>query len=527
MFNEDTDRSDGSSRSEFAKDVMSKTPPNPDKIREEIGEFLKDRYGDEVAVADYDLGAPHEGTETKPKTEGVEGIDFKLRPTELEAYLRQYVVHQDDAIEVLATKICTHFHRRKWENEHPNNEPSVGRIKSNILMIGPTGVGKTYIVKLIAEKLGVPFVKGDATKFSETGYVGGDVDDLVRDLVREAGGDIQLAEYGIIYVDEIDKIAAAGNMVGPDVSRTGVQRALLKLMEDTDVDLRTPHDLASQMEAVMETQRRGKAVRKKVSTKNMLFIMSGAFAGLPDMIRRRLSKGTMGFARAGDIPTADAELIKQANTTDLIQYGFESEFVGRLPVVAQLTDLNEEALYDVLRNPHSAVIQGKKRDFAAYGIDLEFTDEALREISRRAHKLGIGARGLTSVVEKALIKFEKLLPSSTIRKLTVTVDLIENPVRNAEELLITDAINTFQRGFLEKHGLVLEIPAASQKWIRENLDRDPVKIVYRLQQMFSNYEYGLKLANKQTLEVTPDVLANPEQFLDAMIKKAYAERGEV
>lgn len=505
---------------------MSKTPPNPDKIREEIGEFLKERYGDNVAVADYDLNVPHDGTEIKSKGQSLDGINFNLRPTELEAYLRQYVVHQDEAVEVLATKICTHFHRRRWEAENPSSEPSVGRIKSNILMIGPTGVGKTYIVKLIAEKIGVPFVKGDATKFSETGYVGGDVDDLVRDLVREAGGDISLAEFGIIYVDEIDKIAASGNSVGPDVSRSGVQRALLKLMEDTDVDLRTPHDLASQMEAVMETQRKGKSVRKKVSTKNMLFIMSGAFSGLPEIIRRRLAKGTMGFTHAADIPTADGELIKRSNTTDLIQYGFESEFVGRLPVVAQLTDLNETALYDVLRNPHSAVIQGKTRDFAAYGIEIEFTDEALREISRRAHKLGIGARGLTSVVERALIKFEKLLPSSTIRKLEVTLDLIENPERNVEDLLVTDAINTFQRSFLEKHGLVLEIPAVSQAWIRANLEREPIQLVYRLQQMFSNFEYGLKLANRQNLEVTPEVLANPEQFLDAMIKKAYAERGE-
>lgn len=515
-----------SSRISNQSDYMTKTPPNPDKIREEIGEFLKERYGENVAVADYDLNVPHEGTETKPRGSSLDGIDFSLRPTELEAYLKQYVVHQDEAVEILATKICTHFHRRKWEIEHPSDEPSVGRIKSNILMIGPTGVGKTYIVKLIAEKLGVPFVKGDATKFSETGYVGGDVDDLVRDLVREAGGDISLAEFGIIYVDEIDKIAAAGNMVGPDVSRTGVQRALLKLMEDTDVDMRTPHDLASQMEAVMETQRRGKAVRKKVSTKNMLFIMSGAFAGLPDIIRRRLAKGTMGFSRAKEIPTADAELIRRANTTDLMQYGFESEFVGRLPVVAQLTDLSEEALYDVLRNPHSAVIQGKKRDFAAYGIELDFNDEALREIARRAHALGIGARGLTSIVERALIKFEKLLPSSTIRKLMVTVDLIENPQRNAEDLLITDAVNTFQRSFLEKHGLILEIPPASQQWIRNHLDKDPVQLVFKLQQMFTNYEYGLKLAGRQNLEVTPEVLAAPEQYLDAMIKKAYVERGE-
>ncbi|MCB9358234.1 MAG: AAA family ATPase [Calditrichaeota bacterium] len=504
---------------------MSKTPPNADKIREEVGDFLRERYGETVSVADYDLNGPHEGTTTKPEG-GVDAINFTLRPTELEAYLRQYVVHQEEAIEVLATKICTHFHRRKWENENPSNEPNVGRIKSNILMIGPTGVGKTYIVKLIADKIGVPFVKGDATKFSETGYVGGDVDDLIRDLVREADGDIALAEYGIIYVDEIDKIAASGNTVGPDVSRTGVQRALLKLMEDTEVDLRTPHDLASQMEAVMETQRRGKAVRKKVSTRNMLFIMSGAFSGLSEIIRRRLSKGTMGFHREGEIPTANEELLKRVTTTDLMQYGFESEFVGRLPVVAQLTELDETALYDVLRNPHSAVIQGKTRDFAAYGIKLSFEDAALREIARRAHSLGIGARGLTSVVERALIKFEKLLPSSTLRSLHVTVELIENPEKVASDLLVTDAINTFQRSFLEKHGLVLELPAESHRWIRENIQEEPIQIVYRLQQMFSNYEYGLKLANRQSLEVSPEVLANPEQFLDAMIKRAYAERGE-
>ena len=218
-------------------------PPGREKLREEISEFLRNKYGNTVAVADVDLNIPHEGTETTSGTV-MDRIDFQLKPTELESYLRQFVLHQDEAVEILATKICTHFHRRKWEMDHPDHEPAVGRIKSNILMIGPTGVGKTYLVKLIADKIGVPFIKGDATKFSETGYVGGDVEDLVRSLVQEAGGDIQLAEYGIIYVDEIDKIASSGSTWGPDVSRTGVQRALLKLMEDTDVDLRTPHDLA-------------------------------------------------------------------------------------------------------------------------------------------------------------------------------------------------------------------------------------------------------------------------------------------
>ncbi len=243
-------------------------PPSPERIREEISEFLRSKYGNSVAVADVDLNIPHEGTATGPSS-ALEQIDFTLRPVELEAYLKKYVLHQDEAVEILATKICTHFHRRRWELDQPDEETSIGRVKPNILMIGPTGVGKTYLVKLIADKIGVPFVKGDATKFSETGYVGGDVEDLVRGLVREAKGDVKLAEYGIIYVDEIDKIASAGNWVGPDVSRTGVQRALLKLMEDTEVDLRTPHDLASQMEAVIETQRTGRAERKKISTKNI------------------------------------------------------------------------------------------------------------------------------------------------------------------------------------------------------------------------------------------------------------------
>jgi len=498
-------------------------PPSPEKIREEISEFLRSRYGEQVAVADVDLAMPHEGTETT-KHSSLDQIDFTLKPTELEAYLRQYVLHQEEAVEVLATKICTHFHRRRWELDHPDRETAAGRIKSNILMIGPTGVGKTYLVKLIADKLGVPFVKGDATKFSETGYVGGDVEDLVRGLVREAHGDMKLAEYGIIYVDEIDKIASSGNLVGPDVSRTGVQRALLKLMEDTEVELRTPHDLASQMEAVIETQRTGKADRKKVSTRNMLFIVSGAFSGLADIIRRRLTKGTMGFKRGEEIPVRDEDILRRANTTDLMEYGFESEFVGRLPVVAQLGELNEEALFDVLTNEHSAVTQGKMRDFAAYGIDLTFDDDALREIARRAYAAGIGARGLQTVMERSLIRFEKLLPTSTVKKLHVTHELVLEPDRVVNDIVAADAVSQFQRKFLEKSGLILEFPAESAAWVRENLGGDPASIVDRLSQMFENYEYGMKLAGTQNLRITPEVLSDPNLFLDRMIKKVYEEK---
>jgi ATP-dependent protease Clp ATPase subunit len=164
-------------------------------------------------------------------------------------------------------------------------------------MIGPTEVGDLP-GQLIARKIGVPFVKGDATKFSETGYVGGDVDDLVRDLVYEAKGNMGLAEYGIIYLDEVDKIAASPNLVGPDVSRSGVQRALLKPMEETEVELKVPHDPVSQMEALMEFQKTGKREKKKINTKHILFIMSGAFNDLDEIVKKRLNRQGIGFGRS-------------------------------------------------------------------------------------------------------------------------------------------------------------------------------------------------------------------------------------
>jgi ATP-dependent protease Clp ATPase subunit len=260
-------------------DVNDKIPDQKE-LEKELNEYLSKKYGDRIklgvstlvpkaALDDSDSG-PHE----KPK--GVSRIDFNLKPEELEAFLDDFVVQQGSAKEVLATKVCTHFNSIRYmeENNLTNRFDGVGQIKNNIIMIGPTGVGKTYIIKLIAKKLGAPFVKGDATKFSETGYVGGDVEDLVRDLVHEADGDIELAQYGIIYIDEIDKIASSGNLIGPDVSRSGVQRALLKPMEETDVDLKVPHDPVSLMEAIEQYRKSGKRERKKVNTRNILFIVT-------------------------------------------------------------------------------------------------------------------------------------------------------------------------------------------------------------------------------------------------------------
>jgi endopeptidase Clp ATP-binding regulatory subunit ClpX len=318
---------------------MDSSAMDPREIERELREFLGKRFGGAVQLAGaMPVGAPQpepdgEDEDAAPPPAAVPPPAFDLKPEQLEAYLDQYVVRQDAAKEVLATKVCTHYNRIKLFREHPGESrfAGVGHIKSNILMLGPTGVGKTYLVKLIAKRIGIPFVKGDATKFSETGYVGGDVEDLVRDLVREAGGDVKLAEHGIVYIDEIDKIASASNAYGPDVSRTGVQRALLKPMEETDVELRVAHDMVSQMEALQDWQRTGKREKKTVSTRNILFILSGAFTGLEEIVRRRLTRTEIGFrgaaAASAEVPTS--WYLHRATAEDLIAYGFE---IGRAHV---------------------------------------------------------------------------------------------------------------------------------------------------------------------------------------------------
>ncbi len=411
------------------------------EIQKDLSDYLAKKYGQRIQFAGFGAIQEPEGEkvgegEKEKKSEPL-SIQFDMKPQELKSYLDEYLVRQDEAKEVLATKVCTHFNRIKafkLQNKNKRHE-SVGEIKNNIIMIGPTGVGKTFLVKLIAKKIGAPFVKGDATKFSETGYVGGDVEDLVRDLVYEANGNIELAQYGIIYLDEVDKIAAAPNLIGPDVSRSGVQRALLKPMEETEVELKVPHDPVSQMEAIMEFQKTGKREKKKINTKYILFIMSGAFNGLEEIIKKRLNRQEIGFGAELKSKDEQAQYLKQVKTEDLIQYGFESEFIGRLPVVTVFEYLEVEDLYNILRSPKSPIIIGKKRDFKAYGIDLQFEDEALRRIAENAFQERTGARGLVSAVERVLLKFEHILPSTDIHHLVVTRAMVEDPAGDLHELL--------------------------------------------------------------------------------------------
>lgn len=409
---------------------------DPKKIEKELGEFLNKKFGGNVKII-MPASLPQQKTILGKSSLGKKPlIDFNIKPRELIAYLDQYVVRQTKAKSVLATKICTHFNRIRQSQTTGNGLSKItGNIKSNILMLGPTGIGKTYLIKLIAKKIGVPFVKADATKFSETGYVGGDVEDLIRDLVREANDDIKLAECGIVYIDEIDKIAASPSVIGAQVSRTGVQRALLKPMEETDVNLKVPHDPISMMQELESYQRTGKRATRVVNTSNILFIVSGAFSELSDIIRRRLSKQNIGFGSKLVKSQKENELLKLTKAEDLVTFGFESEFIGRLPVRCILETLTQKDLFSILKMPNNPVILSKRLDFNAYGIKIIFTDDALKILAERAYEENTGARGLVSVIEEALLDFEEKLPSHDLLKFTVTKQVLEDPKTQLEDFL--------------------------------------------------------------------------------------------
>ncbi len=440
---------------------------DPKKIEKELSEFLNKKFGGNVKIINPSVLPQQERFSGRPFPEKNEPlINFKIKPLELIAYLDQYVVRQKKAKSVLATKICTHFNRIRHSQTTGNELSKItGNIKSNILMLGPTGIGKTYLIKLIAKKIGVPFVKADATKFSETGYVGGDVEDLIRDLVREANDDIKLAECGIVYIDEIDKIAASPSVIGAQVSRTGVQRALLKPMEETDVNLKVPHDPVSMMQELESYQRTGKRTTRVVNTANILFIVSGAFSELSDIIRRRLSKQKIGFGSKLVKSQNENELLKLTKAEDLVSFGFESEFIGRLPVRCILETLSQKDLFSILKMPNNPVILSKRLDFNAYGIKIIFTDDALKLLAERAFEENTGARGLVSVVEEALLAFEEKLPSHDLLKFTVTKQVLEDPKTHLEDFLSKQ--NSLKWDALYEKAL-LDQKNDISKYIREN-----------------------------------------------------------
>jgi ATP-dependent Clp protease ATP-binding subunit ClpX len=361
-------------------------------------------------------------------------FSFQLKPAEIARHLNRFVIGQREAKKVLSVALCDHFQHVRLTLEG-NSAPFYQ--KQNVLLLGPTGVGKTHLIRSAAELIGVPFVKADATKFSETGYVGGDVDDLVRDLLRRAGGDVKKAEHGIIYLDEVDKLATRGEQAGRDVSGRGVQTNLLKLMEDGDVPVVSPNDMTGQLQSAMSAMRGGGALQPEtINTRHILFIVSGAFSGIAEIIRRRQISTAMA-ERGNHRHKTDSvdSLLAQLSTADLINFGLEPEFIGRLPVRVACHGLDTNDLFDVLRKSESSLIHQYERAFAAYGIKCEFQDDGLRRLAELAANEQTGARGLMTICERVFRDLKFQLPGSRVKRFAVTAKLVDAPGVELRRLL--------------------------------------------------------------------------------------------
>jgi endopeptidase Clp ATP-binding regulatory subunit ClpX len=408
--------------------------------------------------------------------------------------------------------------------------------KQNIILMGPTGVGKTYLIRCIADLIGVPFVKADATKFSETGYVGGDVEDLVRDLVRLANGEVARAQYGIIYIDEIDKIAAASNHTGRDVSGRGVQTNLLKLMEETDVPARAAHDIAGQIQAMMElTQGRGKKQPSVINTKHILFVVSGAFGGLEKIVRKRLRDAAIGFAAPSHAAAFDEESMEHVQTRDFIEFGFEPEFIGRLPVRVVCQQLHVDDLFQILKTSEGSIMRQYEQSFAAYGIEVLFRDDGLRRIAELAADEKTGARGLMTICERVFrdLKFE--LPSTPVKRFVVTRQLVDDPAaelkkllaehENEERVVMRQLVHDFAERFRESHGLAIRFTdEAADLLVSLALERS-VPVRQLCADKFKDYQFGLKLiaqnTGQQEFTLERNAVEDPDKALSDWVVTSY------
>ena len=510
-------------------------PTSPDEFQKQMQDFLQKQF--KTFGTPGFAGAEPPGTVTQAEPEPArDDFDFSYKPRDVKTHLDRYVIKQEEAKKVLSVALCDHYNavRQAFDGEEQGHYT-----KQNVMLIGPTGVGKTYLIRSIAELIGVPFVKADATKFSETGYVGGDVEDLVRDLVRQADGDVDRARYGIIYIDEIDKIASSSEQQGGrDVSGQGVQTTLLKLMEETEVPARSQHDMAGQIQAMMQGMRGGKKEGDTINTRHILFVVSGAFAHLDKIVGRRLKESSIGFAAGTQEEVEGERVLEHARTPDFIKFGFEPEFIGRLPVRVVCHPLSVDDLEQILKSSEGSIIRQYKQSFAAYGIDTRFEDDGLRRIAELAIDEETGARGLMTVCEKVLrdLKFE--LPSSRVKEFAVDAALVDEPGTALETLLanapeqedneVDNTLKQFAEAFSGQHGLSIKFTDKARKQLTRLAKASSLSVYEFCKEHFRDLHFGLKLISKNTgkteFELDESFAENPDSALSEQVVASYKNK---
>ena len=344
------------------------------------------------------------------------GLDELPKPKEIKAFLDQYVIGQDDAKRYLSVAVYNHYKRlMQYKKEQKTDDVEIE--KSNMLMIGPTGSGKTYLVKTLAKLLDVPLAITDATSLTEAGYIGDDIESVVSKLLAAADNDVERAEHGIIFIDEIDKLAKKRNANQRDVSGESVQQGMLKLLEGSEVEV--PVGASSKNAMVPMTT---------VDTRNILFICGGAFPGLEDIIKERLNKeASIGFkADLKDKYDGDENLLMQATVDDIRKFGMIPEFIGRLPIMFSLEALTEDMLVKILKEPKNAIIKQYQKLLEMDEVRLEFDDDALYAIAKMAKEKKVGARALRAIIEDFMLDIMYEIPKDdNIGTVTITKDYVE------------------------------------------------------------------------------------------------------